>query len=363
MTARRSAVIMLMAAAIGFALANSPAQHTFHAVLGAQLGPLSIHEWVVDGLLALFFFQVGLELKTELTTGALRQMRTAALPALAALGGVIVPAAIYLALTDADTAHGWAIPIATDIAFALAVITLVAKSLPTGWRPFVLTLAIVDDIIGICVIAIFYAHGISIFPLCGAVVLVAVGFLVFRKWSHPVLVIAIGVGMWSLALASGIHPTIAAVVLGLVVPTAHTARWLRWLSVPTALVVLPVFAFTASAISLGAGANTQVIIAVCVALVIGKPIGITLATWVGTRWMGLHLPGNLKLADVVALAPVAGVGFTVAMLIGHLAFTDTNVAEQNGASLGVLAGSLLAAVVAICALMLRGRLLAKRGDH
>lgn len=357
-------VLVLIGAVVGLALANAPTGSAFRSFSQAHLGFLDVGEWAQDGLLAIFFFTVGLELIQEIRVGSLRDPRKAAVPILAACGGVAAPALIYTAVVVSTSggqyAHGWAIPTATDIAFSLSVLVLFGRGLPGGLRIFLLTLAVVDDLIGILVIAIFYSRGIDPLALLAAAATVALfAWLVRRPRMRWWLLAPVGIVAWYFVHASGVHATIAGVALGLVTPTAHAkgefvsrATRLGQLVQPVSnAIALPVFAVFAAGVPIRLGAEAgqpglfahPVVWAVIAALVIGKPLGVMLTTAAVTRWTGLRLPDAIGLRDLLPIGMICGVGFTVSMLIAGLSFPDGAVIDEARA--GVLFGSLFAAVL------------------
>lgn len=377
-------VLLLVAAAAGLLWANSPWRAAYRTLAETTVGPaawhahLSLEAWAADGLLAVFFLVVGLELKRELVAGMLRDPRHAAVPALAAVGGMAVPAGIYalvVALGGGVTEgamRGWAVPTATDIAFALAVLALVGRGLPGAARVFLLTLAVVDDLLAIVVIAVFYAAEIRLAWLVAAVLaLGAFAALVrVRPWGRGTVrrvvsvvllvgLVALGLVAWVTLHASGIHATIAGVVCGLAVPAAprsdgrpsRASRLEHQVRPWSATVAAPVFAFFAAGVALtGAGrvATEPVVWAVLLGLVVGKPVGVLGTAALLTRFTGLRLPGGLRVRDLLGVGLLAGVGFTVSLLVASLAFDDARL--RDDATLAVFAASLLSAVAAAVAL-------------
>ncbi|AXE40224.1 Na+/H+ antiporter NhaA [Acidipropionibacterium virtanenii] len=363
-------VLVLIGAVVGLALANAPTGSAFRAFSQTVAGPgsigldLSVGEWAQDGLLAVFFFTVGLELISEIRVGSLHDPRKAAVPILAACGGVAVPAIIYTAVIVATSStqylHGWAIPTATDIAFSLAVLVIAGRGLPSGLRVFLLTLAVVDDLIGILVIAIFYSHGLNLLALLGAGAAVAVfAWLVRRPRMRWWLLIPVALIAWWSMHASGVHATIAGVALGLVVPAvrrapemASRATRLGQLVQPLSNVIaLPVFAIFAAGVPISltgsdgeAGLFAHPLVwAVTAALVIGKPVGIMLTSAALARWTGLRLPDAVGLRDLLPVGLLCGIGFTVSMLIAGLSFPDSTAIDEARAA--ILVGSLIAAIL------------------
>lgn len=373
-------VLLLAAALAGIVWANSPWHAAYRSLSDTVVGPaawhldLSLASWASDGLLAVFFLVVGLELKRELVAGSLRDPRHAAVPALAAVGGMVVPAGIFVlvvGLGGGTGLTGWAVPTATDIAFALAVLALAGRGLPAAARVFLLTLAVVDDLLAIVVIAVFYAHEIRIAWLLAAVLAVACFALVVRitprarpaRTTRGVLLVLLGVTAWATLHGSGIHATIAGVACGLAVPAAprtdgrpspasrleHHAR--PW----SAAVAAPVFAFFAAGVPLTGHGSTlaePVAWGVLLGLVVGKPLGVLGTAALLTRFTPLRLPGGMRPRDLWPVGLLAGVGFTVSLLVAQLAFADA--ALRDAAALAVFAGSLLSALGAVVAMRRRG---------
>ena len=355
------AVLLLVAAGLGLLLANLPTHDPIAAALDVHLAvpgtslDLSLAHWVSDGLLAVFFFVVAIELRHELTHGELDSPRKALQPAIAATGGVLVPIAIYLLIAgDGATASGWPIPTATDIAFALGVLAMFGRGLPSTVRVFLLALAILDDIIGIVFIAVLFAHDVQWLLLGIAVVAVAVFWVLSRmlhRHGHPavaVLMVVVGLLAWGLVAASGIHATIAGVLLGLVMAPVPAARVRHALEPMVNGLILPLFAFVAAFVVIPAVAPSELSPAfwgIVVALPVGKVIGISLFGWVAMRIRPRGAPPALPFADIVAAGTLGGIGFTVSLLLANLAFAgDAGVRDQ--AILGVLIGSLIALVLA-----------------
>lgn len=371
-------VVLLAAAVIALLIANSPLNTVYETVSSYEVGPsivglhLSVRQWVSDGLLAVFFFTVGLDLKEECTSGFLRDPKLALLPIAAAFGGVICPAVVYvLAILPfgGEALRGWAIPTATDIAFAVSILAMVGKGLPHQLRAFLLTLAVVDDLIGIAIIAVYYTNGIHMIALAaGIVALVAVAILLRNGVTTPMLIVPLACVTWGFVHASGIHPTIAGVALGLCVPAnkslegedALTRILARKFAAFSKLVVVPVFALFSIGVNLGGvsgfieNVHQPVTLAIIVALVCGKMLGITGTTFILTRFPLLNLPKGLHWPDMVGLGFVAGIGFTVSMLIGELAFGEAS-AFANETKIGILLGSLISASIGATVLHVRAR--------
>lgn len=363
-----SGMLLLGAAMVGLLWANSPWRGTHAALAGTVVGPAALHldlplsVWAADGLLAVFFFMVGVELKHEIVAGGLRRPREAAVPAFAAIGGMLVPAAVFAALVVAlgepAALHGWAIPTATDIAFALAVLAIFGRGLPRALRTFLLTLAVVDDLLAIIVIAAFYTESIDALALVGALAsVVGYGILVRTRRPRWWLLLPIAFLAWGFMHASGVHATIAGVLLGFTVPALavhgeprpRTHTFDRAVRPFSAGVALPVFAFFSAGVNVVDGIGLTgvlaqpVFIAVIAGLVLGKLIGVLGTTAVITRLTPLRLPDAVGLRDLLPIGFLTGIGFTVSLLISELSFPDNT--HIGAAKLGILTGTLLAAVL------------------
>lgn len=375
-TEKAGGALLLVGTLAALLWANSPWSPAYRTVRDTVVGPAALHldlslaQWSADGLLAIFFFVVGLELKREAVVGELRRPATAALPIVAAMGGMIVPAVLYLAVTGAsgDAARGWAVPTATDIAFAVAVLALVGRSLPNALRAYLLTLAVVDDLLAIVVIAVVYTDAVSLPLLAASLAVVGVfGFAVQRRITTPWLLVPLAVAAWGLMHASGIHATIAGVLLGFTVPAiaradepeSLAARFEhRWRPLSAGFAV-PVFALAAAGValdvpSLSSAAADPVARGVVVGLVLGKPLGIVLATWLVATLLRTGLSPGLHWSDVVSVGFVAGIGFTVSLLVGGLAFPPGSPAVEHVRT-AVLVASVTAAAAGGTMLALRDR--------
>jgi NhaA family Na+:H+ antiporter len=366
-------MLLLFAGAAALVWANSPWSQVYRNVSEFTIGPASLHldlniaAWAADGLLAIFFFVVGLELKREFVAGDLRDPRRAALPIAAAVGGMIVPAAIFvginLAAGHSENLDGWAVPIATDIAFALAVLAVLSTHLPTALRTFLLTLAVVDDLLAITVIAIFYTDHLAPGPL--ALALIPGGLFalaVQRGVRHWWVLVPLAAATWGLVHASGVHATVAGVLLGFTVPVLgrHSAaeqfehRLRPW----SAGVAVPVFAFFAAGVTVGGWSGLgqsllhPVTVGVFAGLVLGKPIGVFVTTFLLAKFTGAALDDDLAWRDVLGVTLLAGVGFTVSLLIGELAFGYGTLTGAD-AKIGVLTGSVVAGMLAAVVLVSR----------
>ena len=396
-------LLLLAATVTALVWASSPWSAGYDSLWSTELslraGPVHLDEdlrhWVNDGLMAIFFFVAGLEIKRELVTGQLAARRDAALPVVAAVGGMVVPALLYLAINvGGPGARGWGIPMATDIAFALGVLALLSRRIPPGLSILLLSLAIVDDIGAVTVIAVFYTDTIALEWLAAAV-----GGLVMvalmrrgRVWSTPAYV-AVGVGVWLCTLESGIHATIAGVALGLLTPARphlpqvdadrvadrlsseadvsalevrEVAFELRE-SVPvserlehlihpwTSFLIIPLFALANAGIplsrtALADAAGSAITIGVVVGLVVGKVVGVGLGAWLAVRFGIARLPDGIAWRHILGLSSLAGIGFTVSIFVSGLAFDDPELQQQ--AKIGVLIASTIAAVLGL--LILRG---------
>lgn len=369
---RFSAIALLAAAVLGLVVANSPAgpglEHLLHvrAPWGAVGLDLSVAHWISDGLLAVFFLLVAIELKQELVAGELSNPKTAVVPAIAAVGGVLVPAGLFLLVTQGSGfTHGWPIPTATDIAFALGVLAVFGRGLPSTVRVFLLALAVLDDLIAIVIIAVVFADDTDFLALGGAVVTLALFGLLARllRPGHPrhgwvvAGMVLLGIVTWWLVYHSGVHATIAGVALGLVLPRrpGHTVyeRVEPWSNG----IVLPVFAFASAAVvvpSVGIGQLSPVFWGIVLALPVGKVLGITLFGSVATRVFRAPGRPSLPFWSIVTVGVLGGIGFTVSLLMNELAFERNQEIVDEGV-LAVLVGSGIAIVASAVVVSLRAR--------
>ncbi|RDH75228.1 Na+/H+ antiporter NhaA [Mycolicibacterium moriokaense] len=376
-------VLLLIAAAAAMVWANSPWSAAYGTLSNFTIGPDSLHlnltvsAWAADGLLAIFFFVVGLELKREFVAGDLRDPRRAALPIAAALGGMLVPAAVYIAINliagHPDYLDGWAVPIATDIAFALAVLAVLSTHLPTALRTFLLTLAVVDDLLAITVIAVFFTDHLSLGPLGLALIPLGLFALAVQRGVHHWwLLVPLGVVTWALVHASGVHATVAGVLLGFAVPVLGrhgrpTAELFEHTMRPvSAGLAVPVFAFLAAGVTVGGWSGLSASLlhpvtdGVIAGLVIGKPLGVFVTAFLLAKFTHASLDEDLAWRDVLGVSLLAGIGFTVSLLIGELAFGHGS-STGSDVKIGVLFGSVVAGLLA--ALVLRSRNAAYRRIH
>jgi NhaA family Na+:H+ antiporter len=357
-----SGIVLLAAAFAALVWANvdtASYEDVWHHVLTIGVGDASIRldlqHWVNDGLMTIFFFVVGLEIKREVIDGELRDRKTASLPALAALGGMLVPALLYLSLNAGGVgARGWGIPMATDIAFAIGLLALLGPRVPSGLKLFLLTLAIVDDIGAIIVIALFYSSGVSAGWLAGATVAV-IAIVAMRRIGigSPWLYVIPGVILWICFEESGVHATIAGVALGLLTPGARGAaigpleRLEHGLHPWSSFVVVPLFALANAGVlltsqSIDAAVSGTIAWGIVFGLVVGKVVGIAGFTALGLRLSLGRLPSGMRARDVVGVGAVAGIGFTVSLFVADLSFGGVRLDE---AKVGILAASLLAGTV------------------
>jgi NhaA family Na+:H+ antiporter len=369
-----STIVLLLATFAALAWANSPWGESYarfwHAKLGVQLAGidarLSLEHWVNDGLMVIFFFLIGMELKHELAHGELSSRERAMLPLFGALGGMLVPAAIYASLHAGGPAiSGWGVPMATDIAFAVAALAVFGRRVPPSLKVFLLALAIVDDLGAVIVIAVFYAAGLSPLALGAAAALLALVVGLQRAGVRSYFpFVLVGIGVWIATLASGVHATVAGVLLGLLTPTrvelpgsgasfSPIEQLTRVLHPWSAFGVMPVFALANAGLvlegsALGDPESRRVTLAVALGLLVGKPLGITLLCWLAVRARLAALPAGVGWGSLLGAGILGGIGFTMALFITSLAFPDPALAAAS--KLGVIAASVLAAVLGILCL-------------
>ena len=388
-------ILLLVATVAALIWANSPASESYFNIRDFSFGyepwhlDLTVGAWAADGLLAIFFFLVGLELKKEFVAGDLRQVSKAIVPVAAAFGGVVVPALIYVAvnlISGSDGLRGWAIPTATDIAFALAVLAVISSHLPSALRIFLLTLAVVDDLIAITIIALFYSENVNatmlflmLVPLAAFTALVqrAPRFFGTRRWPFWAFLAPLAIAVWVLMHASGVHATVAGVLLGFAVPVLRRSAdgkalphdeekpglaeifEHRFRPISTGFAV-PVFAFFSAGVAiggihgLGRVLTDPVAIGIILGLVVGKPIGVLLTTWALTTVTKARLDDSVKWVDLTGIGILAGIGFTVSLLVNDLSF-EVGSAHNDDAKVAILAASVLAAVLASILLTIRNR--------
>ena len=393
---RTSGLIMLGFALAGLMLANLPfASPIFEAVSHTQIGipytniHMSISHWVQDGVLTIFFLTVGLDLKHELIAGSLRDPRAAAMPMICAVGGMVVPPILFVgtvtifselhagqeimrltsgALPSLEMVRdGWAIPTATDIAFSLAVLALFAKTLPKALRAFLMTLATVDDLLGIALIALFFSSLNAWYWFVGVVLCGLVWTMLVRLKRVPWPVVAlVGLLAWVMMYQAGVHPTLAGVMVGLLTPahlvhgekSLRAERYRQKIQPLSSLFALPVFALFATGVHFETLTwqlfLSPILIAITIALVVGKPLGIMITAWFAKKVIGLRVPDDLRVRDLLPTACACGIGFTVSLLIASLAYSDADLSGE--ARFGVLVASIIAAAVS-------GFMLAKQSNH
>lgn len=370
-------MILILAAVAAMILANTAStaegyQAFLNEPVQIRFGALDISKnlllWINDAMMALFFLLIGLEVKRELMVGELASRDKAIFPVIAALGGMALPALIFLGFNHGDeiARNGWAIPTATDIAFALGVLALLGSRVPAALKVFLMALAIIDDLGAIVIIALFYTSGLSVLSLgvaAGAIVVLALlNYFNVRKISIYILV---GIVLWTAVLKSGVHATLAGVIVGFFVPlekseghspAEHLAHglmpWVNWL-------ILPLFAFANAGISL-AGITIGDVLSpepsgIILGLLIGKPLGITLFCWLAVRLRLAVLPDGTTLRDIMAIGVLCGIGFTMSIFISSLAFDAAHEQLVTFSKLGILTGSLLSAVIGYCLLRVKLR--------
>lgn len=365
-------ILLIIAAVLAMIMANNETAYSFYQAFLAipvevHVGALRIDKdvlnWINDALMAAFFLYVGLEVKKELVEGSLSSIRQAVFPVVAALGGIIVPALLFLLLNQQDsiTQEGWAIPVATDIAFALGVLALLGNRVPAALTVFLMALAIIDDLGAIIIIAIFFTGELSLLSLIVAVAAISALVLLNRLGVRRLDVyLVVGLILWTAVLKSGVHATLAGAVIGLCIPLKsidgyspattleHTLKpWVVFL-------ILPLFAFGNAGIAFnsitldGFIEHSALPLGIVAGLLFGKPIGISLFCWVAVKLNWARLPRGVNFKQVMATGVLCGIGFTMSIFIATLAFTDPELIDM--AKLGILAGTILSAVVGYCLL-------------
>ena len=361
-------IILILAAVLAIVLANSPLQSYYALLLNTpveiKIGVLEIAKplllWINDGLMVVFFFMIGLELKREFIEGELSNKKNIILPGIAALGGMVVPALIYIYFNfDDDTALiGWAIPTATDIAFALGVLSLLGSKVPTSLKVFLTSLAIFDDVGAIIIIAIFYTSNISVTSLTIVLFCLPILFLINkRNPSSTSVYIMVGVVMWVAMLKSGVHATLVGIILAMFIPMRSKTtpnysplkRMERDLHSLVAFFVLPVFAFANAGVNFtGVGAEQLfhgVPLGIALGLLIGKQVGVFGFCWLAIKLKLTQLPGDMSWMSLYGTAALCGIGFTMSLFIGSLSFEDTSVNQIFDERLGILIGSFASGVI------------------
>ncbi|MGF1763050.1 Na+/H+ antiporter NhaA [Aliivibrio kagoshimensis] len=352
-------IMLVIAAAIAMLTANSALYPFYDSFLHTYVGGLSILHWVNDGLMVIFFLLIGLEVKRELLEGALKSKETAIFPAIAAVGGMLAPALVYVLFNFAnmDALGGWAIPAATDIAFALGIMALLGKRVPVSLKVFLLALAIIDDLGVIVIIAFFYSSDISTSALAVAFVATAALFMMNMKEVTKISwYVVVGLILWFSVLQSGVHATLAGVVIGFAIPLrgkkgeASPLKKIEHALHPyVAFFILPVFAFANAGISLEGISMSDVTsmlpLGVALGLLLGKPLGIFSFSWIAVKLGVAHLPEGVNFKHIFAVSVLCGIGFTMSIFISSLAFGDTAAQFDTLARLGILIGSTTAAVM------------------
>lgn len=357
-------IVLMLAAVLAMLAANSFFSDSYNAFLTTQFSitingqglekPLIL--WINDGLMAIFFFLIGLELKAEILEGKLKNPRDVILPGVAAIGGMAVPGIIYAALNwgSPETLRGWAIPAATDIAFALGILALVGKRAPAALKVFLLTLAILDDLGAIIIIALFYTAELKVGYLIAALVPLAVMAMLHKSKTHrPAPILLLGLVLWVLVLKSGVHATLAGVITAFFIPMKD--KWGKsplhsledGLAPYVLYVIVPIFAFANAGVSLNgitlADLAQPLPLGIALGLIIGKQIGVMGATVALVKLGAAKLPDGVNWAQIYGVSALAGIGFTMSLFIGGLSFEDP--AQMNAVRLGVLAGSILSAII------------------
>jgi NhaA family Na+:H+ antiporter len=372
-TAIRASIVLLLATGLALLVASSnlfPAyQSILKTVVGGSIGPfdlsLSTKDWIKNGLMAVFFLYVGLEIKWEFLKGALSTFKSAVLPFIAAVGGMVAPAFIYLAVAgnNPELVRGWAIPAATDIAFAIGVVGFLGSRVPVALRAFLLALAIIDDLGAILIVALFYSGSLQTWALVGMLACTAALWLlnarqVDRLWAYLI----VGALLWLFTLQSGINATMAGVVTALFIPlragsTQPLQQVVSALAKPVQFGIMPLFAFANAGIpimTLSLGDLTSALaVGIAAGLVLGKPVGITLAVLVATRTGLAELPSGASWQQVIGVSCLAGIGFTMSLFIGALAFQDELL--MNQVKVGVIGGSIIAALLGVALLLIARR--------
>lgn len=364
-------IVLILAAALAIILANSGfSRDAYQQFLqwqcgGTQAHPINTVFWINDVLMVFFFLLVGLEVKREMVSGALASRQQALFPLIAALGGMLAPALIFLLFNGHHTEaqRGWAIPTATDIAFALGILALLGSRVPVAIKVFLMALAVIDDLGAIVIIALFYSGSLNWLAL-GMALLAIIVMAVMNRCAvrSRLLWLGVGAGLWYAVLLSGIHATLAGVILGLMMPvhgqgddsaafklTHQLEPWVRWL-------ILPLFAFANAGVVLAglsvSDLSSTLPLGIVAGLLVGKPLGITLFCWLSARLGITQLPANTRISDIAAVGVLCGIGFTMSIFIATLAFGQQG-ALTNEAKLGILGGSVLSAVAGYC--LLRSR--------
>ncbi len=352
-------ILLVIAAAIAMTIANSPLNELYQSGLHTYVFGMSISHWINDGLMAVFFLLIGLEVKRELLEGALKSKETAIFPAIAAVGGMLAPALIYVMFNvgNAEAVQGWAIPAATDIAFALGIMALLGKRVPTSLKVFLLALAIIDDLGVVVIIALFYTGELSTSALAVGFAMTAALFVLNSKHVTKLTpYMIVGFILWVAVLKSGVHATLAGVVIGFSIPLKGNAgersplkHMEHALHPYVAFFILPLFAFANAGISLEGvsveGLTSMLPLGIALGLFVGKPLGIFSFSWIAVKAGVAKLPEGINFKHIFAVSVLCGIGFTMSIFISSLAFGQVNAQFDTYARLGILMGSTTAAII------------------
>lgn len=352
-------IILVIAAAIAMTVANSPLNGIYQDTLHTYVAGMSISHWINDGLMVIFFLLIGLEVKRELLEGALKSKETAIFPAIAAVGGMLAPALVYVFfnMDNPEAIQGWAIPAATDIAFALGIMALLGPRVPVSLKVFLLALAIIDDLGVVVIIALFYSGDLSTMALTVGFIMTGVLFMLnAKKVTKLSVYIVAGVILWFAVLKSGVHATLAGVVLGFAIPLKgkegeHSPlKHLEHALHPyVAFAILPIFAFANAGISLEgislSSLTDMLPLGIALGLLIGKPLGIFSFSWAAVKMGIAKLPEGINFVHIFAVSVLCGIGFTMSIFISSLAFGSANAEFDTFARLGILMGSTTAAII------------------
>ncbi|HDM8225359.1 TPA: Na+/H+ antiporter NhaA [Vibrio campbellii] len=352
-------ILLVIAAAIAMTIANTPLGETYQAMLHTYVFGMSVSHWINDGLMAVFFLLIGLEVKRELLEGALKSKETAIFPAIAAVGGMLAPALVYVAFNagDPEAISGWAIPAATDIAFALGIMALLGKRVPISLKVFLLALAIIDDLGVVVIIALFYTGDLSTMALVVGFIMTGVLFMLNAKnvtKLTPYMIV--GAILWFAVLKSGVHATLAGVVIGFAIPLkgkkgehSPLKHMEHALHPYVAFGILPLFAFANAGISLEgvsmSGLTSMLPLGIALGLLVGKPLGIFTFCWAAVKMGIAKLPEGVNFMHIFAVSVLCGIGFTMSIFISSLAFGNVSPEFDTYARLGILMGSTTAAVL------------------
>ncbi|MFV8450878.1 Na+/H+ antiporter NhaA [Vibrio campbellii] len=352
-------ILLVIAAAIAMTIANSPLGESYQAMLHTYVFGMSVSHWINDGLMAVFFLLIGLEVKRELLEGALKSKETAIFPAIAAVGGMLAPALVYVAFNagDPEAISGWAIPAATDIAFALGIIALLGKRVPISLKVFLLALAIIDDLGVVVIIALFYTGDLSTMALLVGFVMTGVLFMLNAKEVTKLTpYMIVGAILWFAVLKSGVHATLAGVVIGFAIPLkgkkgehSPLKHMEHALHPYVAFGILPLFAFANAGISLEgvsmSGLTSMLPLGIALGLLVGKPLGIFTFSWAAVKLGIAKLPQGVNFIHIFAVSVLCGIGFTMSIFISSLAFANVSPEFDTYARLGILMGSTTAAII------------------